>query len=139
MESLFREARQYFGIRYRWGGQTPAGFDCSGFVRYMFGKVFQLHLPRSSREMAAIGSKVNRSELQPGDLVFFGTKGGRINHVGIFIGNDTFMHSSLSKGITEDKLQQNYYDKRFVGGVRLPELPRTMDNSFMLSQPEQGS
>ncbi|MBV5327801.1 MAG: C40 family peptidase [Chlorobium sp.] len=139
MESLFREARQYFGIRYRWGGQTPAGFDCSGFVRYMFGKVFQMHLPRSSREMAAIGSKVNRSELQPGDLVFFGTKGGRINHVGIFVGNDTFMHSSLSKGITEDKLQQNYYDKRFIGGVRLPELPNIMDNSLMPSQQEQGS
>ncbi|NHQ60888.1 C40 family peptidase [Chlorobium sp. BLA1] len=119
MQKFFVHVTQYFGTRYRSGGQTPAGFDCSGFVRFMFSKVFNMELPRSSREMAAIGNKIGKNELQPGDLVFFQTSGSRINHVGIFIGNDTFVHSSLTKGITEDQLKQNYYEKRFAGAVRL--------------------
>ncbi len=122
MKSFFNNVGQYFGIRYRFGGQTPAGFDCSGFVRFIYNKAFNMHLPRSSREMSAIGNKVNKGELQPGDLVFFQTKGQHINHVGIFVGNDTFVHSSLSKGIAEDKLQYNYYEKRFAGAVRLLDL-----------------
>ncbi|TLU84862.1 MAG: NlpC/P60 family protein [Chlorobium sp.] len=121
MQSFFAHVGQYFGTRYRFGGQTPAGFDCSGFVRFMYNKVFNMHLPRSSKEMSAIGNKVSKNELQPGDLVFFQTKGLHINHVGIFIGNDTFVHSSLSKGITEDQLK-NYYEKKFAGAVRLLDL-----------------
>jgi NlpC/P60 family len=123
MGSFFSDVTHYFGTRYRFGGQTPAGFDCSGFVRFMFDKAFNMHLPRSSREMSAIGNKVEKNDLQPGDLVFFQTKGQHINHVGIFIGNDTFIHSSLSKGITEDRLKQGYFDKRFAGAVRLLEVP----------------
>jgi len=123
IRNLYTDIRQYLGIRYRFGGQTPAGFDCSGFVRFMFGKVFDMQLPRSSREMSALGSKVARSELKPGDLVFFQTRGKRINHVGIFVGNDTFVHSSLSKGITRDNLSQRYYDLRFAGAVRVLNLP----------------
>ncbi|MEI6847588.1 MAG: C40 family peptidase [Chlorobiaceae bacterium] len=121
MQKFFTNVVQYFGTRYRSGGQTPAGFDCSGFVRFMFDKAFNMELPRSSREMAGIGNKVNKNDLRPGDLVFFQTKGQRINHVGIFIGNDTFVHSSLSKGITEDQLKQKYFQKRFAGAVRLIE------------------
>jgi cell wall-associated NlpC family hydrolase len=95
----------------------------------MYDRVFNTKLPRTSIEMASIGQKVERSELKPGDLVFFQTRGGnRISHVGIFVGNDTFVHSSVSRGITEDKLQQNYYDKRFAGAVRvldniIPDFP----------------
>ncbi|NTW69451.1 MAG: C40 family peptidase [Chlorobiaceae bacterium] len=121
MQKFFVNVTQYFGTRYRSGGQTPAGFDCSGFVRFMFGKVFNMELPRSSREMAAIGNKISKQDLQPGDLVFFQTAGRQINHVGIFIGNDTFVHSSLTKGITEDQLKHDYYEKRFAGAVRLFE------------------
>jgi len=123
MQAFFHDVTRFFGIRYRFGGQTPEGFDCSGFVRFMYDRVFNIPLPRSSQEMAAIGRKISRDELKPGDLVFFQTKGTRINHVGIFIGSDTFVHSSLSKGITEDNLKQNYYDKRFVAAVRVIELP----------------
>jgi cell wall-associated NlpC family hydrolase len=119
MQDFFRNVCRYFTTKYRWGGQNPSGFDCSGFVRFMYDKAFNMQLPRSAREMAAIGSKVQRQELKPGDLVFFCTKGSAINHVGIFIGADTFIHSSLSKGITEDQLRENYYDKRFAGAVRL--------------------
>jgi cell wall-associated NlpC family hydrolase len=135
MGTFFYDVTHYFGTRYRFGGQTPAGFDCSGFVRFMYDKAFNMHLPRSSREMSAIGNKVKKDELQPGDLVFFHTKGQHINHVGIFIGNDTFIHSSLSKGITEDRLQQNYFEKRFAGAVRLLNLS-TEKFSFPSAQPE---
>ncbi len=133
MQSFFSDVKQFFGIRYRFGGQTPEGFDCSGFVRFMYDRVFSMRLPRTSWEMATIGKKIERSELKPGDLIFFQTKGCRINHVGIFVGNDTFVHSSLSKGITEDKLQQKYYDKRFAGAVRVLDNP----NSDFFSLPSQ--
>jgi hypothetical protein len=122
MKMFFDNIGKYFGTRYRFGGQTPAGFDCSGFVRFMYSKAFNMHLPRSSREMSVIGNKISKDELLPGDLVFFQTKGQHINHVGIFIGNDTFVHSSLSKGIGEDKLKFSYYEKRFAGAVRLLDL-----------------
>jgi hypothetical protein len=124
MKRFFDNVSQYFGTRYRFGGQTPAGFDCSGFVRFIYNKAFNMHLPRSSREMSGIGNKISKDELQPGDLVFFQTRGQRINHVGIFIGNDTFVHSSLSKGIAEDKLKYQYYEKRFAGAVRLLDISR---------------
>ncbi|MCW8796843.1 MAG: C40 family peptidase [Chlorobium sp.] len=128
MSSFFNDVRQFFGVRYRWGGQTPDGFDCSGFVKFMYERVFSMRLPRTSIEMASIGEKVERDELRPGDLVFFNTRGKRINHVGIFIGNGTFIHASVSRGVTEDRLQQNYFAKRFVGAVRvidniIPDIP----------------
>jgi hypothetical protein len=123
MGTFFNDVIHYFGTRYRYGGQTAKGFDCSGFVRFMYDKAFNMHLPRSSREMSALGNKVGKDELQPGDLVFFQTHGQQINHVGIFIGNDTFIHSSLSKGITEDRLKQAYFDKRFAGAVRILNVP----------------
>ena len=122
MGTFFYDVTHYFGTRYHSGGQTPAGFDCSGFVRFMYDKAFNMHLPRSSREMSALGNKVRKDELKPGDLVFFHTHGQQINHVGIFIGSDTFIHSSLSKGITEDKLKQGYFEKRFAGAVRILDL-----------------
>ncbi len=144
MRNFFGDVKQFFGIRYRFGGQTPEGFDCSGFVRFMYDRVFSMRLPRTSREMATIGKKVERSELKPGDLIFFQTKGSRINHVGIFVGNDTFVHSSLSKGITEDKLQQKYYDKRFAGAVRvldnsIPDFSALPSQSETANQPTEPS
>ena len=123
MGTFFTDVIHYFGTRYKSGGETAKGFDCSGFVRFMYDKAFNMHLPRSSREMSAIGNKIGKNELQPGDLVFFQTHGNQINHVGIFIGNDTFIHSSLSKGITENKLKESYFDKRFAGAVRLLKVP----------------
>lgn len=123
MKTFFNDVTKYFGTRYRWGGQTPAGFDCSGFVGFMYDKVFNMRLPRTSREMSAIGTKVDKDQLQPGDLVFFQTRGRGINHVGIFIGANTFVHSSLSRGVVEEQLKQNFYEKQFAGAVRILELP----------------
>lgn len=119
IQHLLSNVTDYFGIRYRFGGQTPAGFDCSGFVRYMFEKVYKIKLPHSSREMSLLGNRISKEELKPGDLVFFHSGKNRINHVGIYVGNDSFVHSSLSKGITEDKLEHQYYSKRYAGAIRL--------------------
>jgi len=122
IQNLFTNIKQYLGIRYRFGGDTPSGFDCSGFVRFMFSKELDLNLPRSSREMATMGTRVDRNELLPGDLVFFKNGKNHINHVGIFIGNNTFVHSSLSKGITRDSLNESYYNKRFATAVRIVDM-----------------
>lgn len=135
LKNLFTEVKQYLGIRYRFGGDTPSGFDCSGFVRFMFNKELDVNLPHSSREMATMGARVDRSELRPGDLVFFTNGKNRINHVGIFVGNDTFVHSSLSRGITRDTLNESYYNKRFATGVRILDvqdnrLPDDFNNLF---------
>lgn len=122
LQNLYADIRQYLGTHYRFGGSTPAGFDCSGFVRFMFNKSLNVDLPRSSREMAQVGTRIDRSELRPGDLVFFGSSKNRINHVGIFIGNNTFVHSSRSKGITHDTLDESYYNKRFATAVRILDV-----------------
>ncbi len=135
IQNLFSNIKQYLGIRYRFGGDSPSGFDCSGFVRFMFNKELDVNLPRSSSEMSTVGTRVDRTELLPGDLVFFKNGKNRINHVGIFIGNDTFVHSSLSKGITRDTLNESYYSKRFATGVRILDiqgnhLPDDFNNLF---------
>jgi cell wall-associated NlpC family hydrolase len=123
VQNLFTDVKQYLGIRYRFGGQTPSGFDCSGFVKFMFSRSLDMELPRSSTEMSAIGTKVQRSELKPGDLVFFRNAKNRINHVGIFVGNNIFVHSSLSRGITRDNLNESYFNSRFATGVRVIDVP----------------
>jgi lipoprotein Spr len=88
----------------------------------MINKELDVNLPHSSREMASMGTRIDRSDLRPGDLVFFKNGKNRINHVGIFVGNDTFVHSSLSKGITRDTLNESYYSKRFATGVRILDI-----------------
>ncbi|MEI8033484.1 MAG: NlpC/P60 family protein [Chlorobiaceae bacterium] len=137
MGSFFKDVIQYFGTRYRWGGTTPKGFDCSGFVGFMYNKAFNMNLPRTSKEMSSMGTRVSKENLQPGDLVFFKTRGKGINHVGIFIGSDTFVHSSTTKGVTEEKLIQNFYEKQFAGGVRLlnnaPAKPAPVNTPQLLS------
>lgn len=82
------------GVRYRWGGNTPdSGLDCSGFVRYVFQDTLGLALPRRAEEMSRLGEKVRVSDLKPGDLVFFNTMRRTFSHVGIYIGDNKFVHS----------------------------------------------
>ena len=109
-------ARSLLGVRYVWGGASPrSGFDCSGFVRYVYGH-FGVRLAHSSFAQFTSGFRVNRGALKPGDLVFFHGLG----HVGIYIGNDEFVHaSSRKRGVRVDSLNTPYYNKRFVKAVRL--------------------
>ena len=93
-------AQRYLGVRYRYGGATPkSGFDCSGFVQYVFGRN-GISLPRTSRLQAGAGVALSRAvaALRPGDLMLFSSKGGRIDHVAIYIGNNRMVHSSAGAG-----------------------------------------
>ncbi len=112
-------AKQYLGAPYRYGGTAPSGFDCSGFVMYVFGQ-HGMSLPHSSRAQFDTGVPVDRSELSPGDLVFFMTGGSsRINHVGIYIGDGSFIHASTNKGITITSLADDTYASQYVGARRV--------------------
>lgn len=123
-KTLIDLAMKLRDIRYVRGGHDPStGFDCSGFVRYVFAHAVGLELPSNSAGQFLAGLKVKRSEMQPGDLVFFRTAGrrggGRISHVGIYIANGQFIHSpSRGKTVRVDSLEQSYWAKRFAGAKR---------------------
>ncbi|MBW3518998.1 C40 family peptidase [Flavobacterium sp. NKUCC04_CG] len=117
-EQLLNVAEDYKGVRYRFGGTSRDGMDCSGFVSTAF-NVFDITLPRSSRDMASMGQKINSSEAQKGDLIFFKTgKKSRISHVGIIVevkGEEIkFIHSSTSKGVIVSSLSEAYYNRTFA-------------------------
>lgn len=111
-------AQKYIGVKYVWGGASPKGFDCSGLVGYSF-KQSGKTLPRSAAEMYKKGQAVSKSKLQKGDLVFFSTYKKGASHVGIYIGNNKFVHASSSNGVKIDSLGSSYYSKAYLGAKRI--------------------
>lgn len=111
-------------IRYRRGGSNPkTGFDCSGFVRYVFQHSIGLMLPQSSAAQFHEGEKISRHDMQTGDLVFFRIRGKRISHVGIYVDNGRFIHSpSSGKFVRVDSLDDKYWARRFAGAKRVESL-----------------
>jgi hypothetical protein len=107
-------------IRYRRGGRAPqTGFDCSGFVQYVFAHSLGIDLPDTSVTQFLAGTKVAQSELQTGDLVFFHTRGKNVSHVGIYLDNGRFIHSpSTGKRVRVDELSDSYWARRYVGAKR---------------------
>ncbi|HET9705340.1 MAG TPA: C40 family peptidase [Vicinamibacterales bacterium] len=107
------------GAPYRSGGGDPNGFDCSGFVRY----VYQQHgvaMPRETREQFRVGKNVDRSDLEPGDLVFFSTTAPGASHVGIVVGGDQFVHAPSERGVVRvENLSAQYWASRYVGAKRV--------------------
>ncbi|MCV1784438.1 bifunctional murein DD-endopeptidase/murein LD-carboxypeptidase, partial [Escherichia coli] len=100
------------GVRYRLGGSTKKGIDCSGFVQRTFREQFGLELPRSTYEQQEMGKSVSRSNLRTGDLVLF-RAGSTGRHVGIYIGNNQFVHASTSSGVIISSMNEPYWKKRY--------------------------
>ncbi|SFC23378.1 Putative peptidoglycan binding domain-containing protein [Bacillus sp. OV322] len=110
---LISTAKQYMGVPYRWGGMTPSGFDCSGLIYYVYQKQ-GIILPRTSSQLYSnIGLKT--SAPVKGDLVFFNTGGSGVSHVGIYIGNNQFINSSSSHGVSIASLSNSYWKPRYMG------------------------
>ncbi len=111
------------GIQYKYGGNSPStGFDCSGFVRYVFHNAANLTLPPTARAISQIGKSVKKDELQPGDLVFFNTLKKAFSHVGIYIGDNKFIHApSTGKTVRVESMQDGYWASRFEGAQRLDQ------------------
>jgi lipoprotein Spr len=118
--SLYRFIEDWWGTRYRYGGSGRDGIDCSGFTSRMMQDVYGVSLPRTARDQFQVCEMVANSDLQEGDLVFFNTRGG-ISHVGVYLGNQGFVHSSTNGGVTISSLLDEYYSKRFLGGGRVKD------------------
>jgi cell wall-associated NlpC family hydrolase len=120
-KELALHAMSYIGTPYRAGGTSPStGFDCSGLVQYVYGRGAGITLPRTTQEMSTIGSPVDASDLQPGDLVFFNTLRRPYSHVGIYIGDQRFIHAPTARGSVEIvDMRRRYWQSRFDGARRL--------------------
>ena len=118
-DKIVATAKKYICVPYVWGGESPSGFDCSGFVQYVF-KVHGISLNRTTETQYKHGSYVSKSNLKPGDLVFFqNTYRAGISHVGIYVGNGQFIHASSSKGVTISNLSSSYYTSHYYGARRI--------------------
>jgi cell wall-associated NlpC family hydrolase len=121
-EQIVKNAKNYLGGKYVWGGTQPKGFDCSGYVKYLYEKE-GIALPRTAYEQSKVGKYVSRNELKKGDLLFFLTDKKRhlpITHVGMYIGNDKFIHAaSRKKGIIISSLSKSKYGKLYVKAKRI--------------------
>lgn len=119
-EQLVNTAKQYLGIRYVWGGMSTSGFDCSGFVNYVY-KQHGYSMYRVAQDIYNNdGTWVSKDSLRPGDLVFFGYSASSISHVGMYIGDGQFIHSSSGAGqVVITDLSSNYYTRMYVGAKRI--------------------
>ena len=118
---LVMQAMGLLGVPYKRGGNSEEkGFDCSGFVRYMYEKSVGLVLPRRAEEQAKVTEEISRSELKPGDLVFFNTLKRTFSHVGIYVGDGKFIHAPRpGKAVRVDDMREAYWQKRFNGARRV--------------------
>lgn len=139
-DSVLDLGRSLIGTRYRYGGTSvQSGFDCSGFVGYLFREEVGLELPRSTREMIKLDApKVARADLEPGDLIFFNDRGrGRVSHAGIYLGDDQFIHSSSSRsgGVRIDSLDDSYWNRSYLQAKRVLALAPVDDEQAAKRHP----
>ena len=117
IHTVIMTGRSYMGVPYVWGGEDPSGFDCSGFIQYVYGK-HGINLPRTADIQFNVGKVVKRGDEKPGDLVFFETYCPGPSHVGIYLGRDYFLHASSSRGVTVDRLSGDFFAQRYLGAKR---------------------
>jgi cell wall-associated NlpC family hydrolase len=118
--SLINNAMQLIGVRYRWGEKVQTGFDASAFVKYVFKDNLGFLFPAKTDEMSKVGLQISRDNLKPGDLVFFNTLQRENSHVGIYVGENKFIHApARGSGVRVDDMTTVYWDKRFDGARRV--------------------
>lgn len=115
--ALVNNSKKYLNVPYVWGGSTPNGFDCSGFLKYVFEESTDVTLPRTVSEIYKKGTRVSKPQV--GDLVFFETYKPGASHAGIYIGGNQFIHSSSSKGVSISSLENSYWEKRYLGAKEM--------------------
>ena len=115
--SIVKTAEKYLGVRYKFGGMDPKGFDCSGYSSYVY-KVNGYLIPHSAQQQFANGRRIGIKKAKPGDLVFFRTSGWKISHVAIYMGDYKFIHApSRGKSVSFDDIRKDYWRKRYAGTV----------------------
>jgi lipoprotein Spr len=115
---IMSEFAVWRGTDYRWGGDSRNGIDCSAFTRRIIASVIHKHLPRTALEQSRMGLRVSQRELAVGDLVFFKTE-PNVHHVGVYIGNDSFIHASSSQGVTLSHLSNQYWQEHYLTARRV--------------------
>ena len=120
-QTILAYAQSLLGVRYTAGGTLPdTGFDCSGFVRYVFNQAMKMQLPSTAKAMSTLGQTIPKDQLQAGDLIFFNTLKNSFSHVGIYIGHDQFIHAPSTGGVVRiDHVDTTYWSRHFNGGQRL--------------------
>lgn len=116
--AVIRTAKQYIGVPYQFGGTSPKGFDCSGYLQFVFAK-HNINLPRTADLQYKVGATIAANKLIPGDMVFFSTYEKGASHCGIYIGSGKFIHASSSKGIRIDELKDAYWKPKYLGAKRI--------------------
>jgi lipoprotein Spr len=116
---LFRTIDEWYGTRYRLGGTTKDGIDCSALMQTLFNSIYKISLPRTAREQYDVSKRISRAELKEGDLIFFNTVGG-VSHVGMYLQNNKFVHAS-SGGVTISDLYEDYWMRKVVGAGRVEQ------------------
>lgn len=117
-QALYKTIDEWYGVRYLYGGTGKGGIDCSAFCGKVYAGAFGITLPRTARDQYQAVEKVSRNDLREGDLVFFNTRGG-VSHVGVYLGNDCFVHSSTHQGVTISRMSDSYYKPRYLGAGRI--------------------
>ncbi len=114
---LYNLINEWWATRYRYGGADKDGIDCSAFSGKVLAAIYGVNLPRTAAEQYVASEKIALDELKEGDLVFFNTRRG-VSHVGVYLGDNYFVHSSVSNGVTISSLTDDYYSRKFIGGGR---------------------
>jgi len=115
---LYEVIDEWWATRYHYGGTSKKGIDCSAFTGALMSQAYNITLPRTAKDQYGLCEKIQRNDLTEGDLVFFNTRGG-ISHVGLYLGNGFFVHSSTHNGVTINSLDDDYYNRKYIGGGRI--------------------
>lgn len=116
--TLYSFIEEWYGTHYRMGGTTKKGIDCSAFSGTLLSSIYSFDMPRTAREQYKASQRIDKENLLAGDLVFFNTRGG-VSHVGVYLTNNHFVHSSSTNGVSISSLADGYYSKKFIGGGRV--------------------